>query len=130
MAKTIDMDEVKRRAEQCGSNFFDPGTMRFFRSRAPKSAFKGPGGTYFVTSEQFPGTRTSPRGRRLYTIRKLTDICQASGVIETVGEFQQFKTPEAARKFAKKLADGDEKALERVKSGEVSGLRGWKRCGG
>lgn len=75
-----------------GQHFFDPATMRFFRSKiASRSVING---RYFITSEQFDAS--SPR---LYTIRRAND----DGTIDTVGEFQQYATIEAAKRAAAKL---------------------------
>lgn len=76
-----------------GQHFFDPATMRFFRSRiASRTVING---RYFITSEQFDAS--SPR---LYTIRRAND----DGSIDTVGEFQQYETVEAAKAAARKLS--------------------------
>lgn len=64
-----------------GRHWFDASTKRFFRSRLPQSGYRGPGGTFFVSSEQFVGSDHIP-ARRRYTVRQLKD-----GDIKTVGEF-------------------------------------------
>jgi len=89
--------EVKRRAEACGSYFFEPGTMRFFKSRILSDVYAGasPKITFFVTSER------GPHGPRLYTVRK-----QVGCEIKTVGEFQGFKSASAAKRAALRLASG------------------------
>jgi hypothetical protein len=76
-----------------GHYFFSPSTMRFFRSKIASRSIIG--GRYFITSEQFDAS--SPR---LYTIR----IANDDGSIDTVGEFQQYETVEAAKRAAKQLA--------------------------
>ena len=36
-------------------HFFDPETIWFFNSRTLPEVYSGPGGVFFVTSEQYPG---------------------------------------------------------------------------
>jgi hypothetical protein len=78
------MESVKRANAALGHYFFSPDTMRFFRSRLPHTVYYG---RYFVTSEQFD--YDSPR---LYTIR----VANPDGSIDTVGEFQQYRSRSAA----------------------------------
>ena len=87
------IDHIKVANAERGHYFFDPATMRFFRSKiASRSVING---RYFITSEQFDAT--SPR---LYTIR----ICHDDGTIDTVGEFQQYETVAAAKRVASQLS--------------------------
>jgi hypothetical protein len=100
LVKYGDMDAVKECAERCGSHWFEPGTMRFFKSRVGNQAFTdGRGGAYFVSSEQH-----SYRGQsdpRRYTVRYYDP---GSCSIETIGKFQQYKTGAQATKVARKIA--------------------------
>jgi hypothetical protein len=82
-----------------GRHWFDPSTKRFFRSRLPQYGFKGPGGTFFVSSEQFVGSHGERHARR-YTVRQLT-----SDSIKTVGEFNVL-SKSAANTLARKSAEG------------------------
>ena len=77
-----------------GLHWFDPDAMRFFRTSLPRHGYRGPGGTYFVTSEQMP------RMPRLYSVRRLV----GPGRIETVGEFCGYRTSAAATRAAKRAA--------------------------
>jgi hypothetical protein len=45
---------IKYRNQQAGLHYFEPSTMRFFRSRVSEMIHEGPGGIYFVTSERGP----------------------------------------------------------------------------
>ena len=74
-----------------GRHWFDPDTMRFFKTRMGRWGYRGPGGTYFVTSEQGPGMP------RLYTVRRLA----GPGRIETVGEFCGYKARSTAIEAAR-----------------------------
>jgi hypothetical protein len=85
--------QIKQANERAGLYFFEASTMRFFRSKVASRSIIG--GRYFITSEQFDAS--SPR---LYTIR----IANDDGSIDTVGEFQQYETVEAAKRAAKQLA--------------------------
>jgi len=61
------MEDVKKCARVCGSHFFDPETMRFFKSRVGADAyFDGHLGAYFITSEQ-------NRGPRVYATRHFNE---------------------------------------------------------
>lgn len=66
--------------------FFTPDAMRFFNSRVLEGVYYG---RYFITSEKFDSN--SPR---LYTIRMIDEERD----IQTVGDFQAYKTPAQARK--------------------------------
>ena len=74
-----------------GYHFFDPSTMRGFRSRICPEVFEGKDGFYFVTSEQFEDS-AGRRADRLYTVR----LIRPDGSIRDLGEFQQHKTKRAA----------------------------------
>jgi len=89
-------DDIKLQAEENGSHFFSESTLRFFNSRIYSTVYQGPGGIYFVTSE-----RIDTDHPRVFTVRQF----QPPGNIKTVGEFQQYKRAEAARKAAKELAE-------------------------
>ena|SRR3990167_2108062 len=79
------IQEIERANENRGHHFFKPAAKRFFRSRIGETVY---GGRYFVTSEQFD--YSSPR---LYTVRMAND----DGSIETIGEFQAYRTSSQAR---------------------------------
>lgn len=91
MPRTI--ADVKRINNDRGFHFFSKSTMRFFSSRIETK------GTlinrqYFITSEKFDSS--SPR---LYTIRE----AKSDGNINTVGEFQQYKSKQQAISEARRL---------------------------
>ena len=91
--------EIKAASKAAGSHFFDRSTMRFFRSRILPTVYHGPGGCYFVTSEQYIGSQyTEPRK---YTVRKF-DVETAD--IDTVGPFNEMSRTEALR-TARKLSE-------------------------
>ena len=90
-----DMIEVKSANRVRGHHFFEPGAMRFFRSRIGSALY---GGRYFITSEQFEGSN-GYRAERAFTVREaLTD-----GTIETVGAFQAYATRAQALGAIRKL---------------------------
>jgi hypothetical protein len=65
--------------------WFEPGAMRFFRTRLPAEAYLGASGgvAYFITSEK------GPDGRRLYSVRRYSFT---EDTIDTVGAFQGYQT--------------------------------------
>lgn len=87
--------DIKRANKELGHHWFSPDTMRFFSSRVLREVY---GGRYFVTSEQFYPVLGEAYARR-YTIRVAAD----DGSIDTVGEFQAYKTARAAKAAARKL---------------------------
>jgi hypothetical protein len=92
----VTMAEIRREYDPGeGRHWFDRGTMSFFGTRLPRTGRRGPGGTYFVTSEQ------PPHGDRRWSVRKLV----GPGEIETVGEFCAM-TKAQAEMLAKRLAQG------------------------
>ena len=78
-----------------GRHWFDRSTMRFFRSVLPRAGVEGPGGIYFVSSEQ------PPHGPRAYTVRQLV----GEGRIATVGEFCGFPSRAEAQSVARMMAN-------------------------
>lgn len=94
--------ELKEKVKECGSHFFDPDAMRFFRSRLADRVYPSADGksTYFVTSEQFESRYPEyRRDARKYTVRRIVG-CQ----LEEIGKFQQYKTSAAAHRAAARAA--------------------------
>ncbi len=82
------ISEVKAIVKSNGSHFFDKDTMKYWGTRIETSVFKN---GCFVTSENdFWETK------RLYTVRRFNGKS-----IVTIGDFQQYKTKEAAREAAR-----------------------------
>src|SRR5262245_30151170 len=95
MKYTISMIRVANKAN--GYNYFEPETMRFFRSRVERGVYNGPGGVYFITSEQFVGSDGTAHERK-YTVRQFHP---ENGSISTVGKFNTWRFLEDARVTAK-----------------------------
>mgnify|MGYP003526637488 CR=1 FL=1 len=91
----ISMQDIQRKHT---GHWFSRDTMRFFLSRVGEYGYQGPGGVYFVSSERF-SRDGSPR---LYTVRRQ----DPDGSIETVGEFQGYKSRSGAHAAAKRYAKG------------------------
>lgn len=97
----VRLADVKDCASKCSSHWFEPGSMRFFKTGLPETAYvDGLGGAYFITSEK------GPSGPRAFSVRHY-----AKCSINTIGEFQGYKTSAAATKAAKQLAGARRKAL-------------------
>lgn len=79
------IEEIKQANSRAGFHFFDTSTLRFFRSRVGEKCYEGPGGIYFVTSEQWVHFDGSKEPRR-YTVRRF----HLDGKIDTVGEFNKL----------------------------------------
>ncbi len=99
------IDEVKRRAEKGSPFFFTPETMRFFSSRVSELAWsKGDYQTediYFITSERDTSFHKHSGSTRGYTVR----LCDKTGDIQKVSEFQEFGTLSQARKSIKEVLE-------------------------
>ena len=95
----LDIDTVRARHR---GHWFDPGSMRFFRSRVAQTAYGTDDGSraYFVSSEQFEDS-TRYRAPRRYTVRVI-DL--HTGDIDTVGEFQEYASRSGADAAARRLA--------------------------
>ncbi len=68
---TWTIDQIREADQRAGRYFFSVDTMRFFSSRILPTVYEGPGGIYFITSEQFRGSDGISAPRK-YTIRQFT----------------------------------------------------------
>ena len=94
--------EMHRIENLSSGHFFDKASMRFFNSRLAQYGYRGPGGTFFVTSEKFRNDPTGKAHPRLYSVREL----MLDGSVKTRGEFQGYKTSKTADKYARLFAAG------------------------
>jgi len=98
----MSIGDLKRMADRCGSHYFEPGTMRFFKSRTLETVIAVNDGWLFLTSEQ------GPHGPRKYTVRKVRvvdgqfDITCAEGHSDG---FMRYSTGAQARAAAKRIAN-------------------------
>lgn len=95
----IPISDVKRLNKSAGLYWFEPDTLRFFRSRVASHAYKSTDGAkaYLVSSEQGPDMP------RRYSVR----VCDlATGRIDTVGEFQSYKNHQKASRAVLFFAKG------------------------
>ena len=92
------MSDVREAHKACGRFFFSRDTMRHWKSRVESQLYTGPGGQYFVTSEQF-----EDHGPRKFSVRSVKD---SGCTIRTVGDFHTMLHKDDARDAAKKLAKG------------------------
>ena len=91
------LDDIKERNRRLGHCWFSPDTMRFFSSRVQSTIYPTKDGrAYFVTSER------GPDNIRKYSVR----VAFPSGLVNAVGEFQQYRTGRAAHAAARRLAEG------------------------
>lgn len=77
------IEQIKEANKRAGFHFFEVATLRFFKSRIGEQVYQGPGGTYFVTSEQFVPSSGIPEARG-YTVRLFN---LETHDISTVGRF-------------------------------------------
>jgi len=84
------MAEVRRRNAEANGHWFEPGTIRFFRSRVGSTLY---GGRFFISSER------GPDEVRRYSIREAKE----DGHIYTVGQFGRFRSWNGAAKAVRRL---------------------------
>jgi uncharacterized protein (DUF1330 family) len=94
------IDDIKAANKAAGGHWFDADTLRFFRSQVTPTVYEGPGGVFFVTSEQY-ASMEGPLHPRRYSLRQFHP---ETGSVDTVGDFQQYRTSLAARQAARKAA--------------------------
>lgn len=82
-----------------GHHWFSRDTMRFFRSRVLRGVYPSWDGHYYFVSSEQRGFRVGDG--RGYTVRAYDP---KTGGVKTVGEFNGYSTPRAARKAAREIA--------------------------
>ncbi len=95
------MKEIKQRAINADSHFFDRAAMRFFDSKIERGVYQGIGGVFFITSEQFHGSSGS--APRKWSIRQFDPD---TNDIDTYGEFNAIDSLPQAKRLARLAASG------------------------
>lgn len=98
MTKTATFDNINSIVEcnkRAGRHFFSPGALAFFDSRVYEEVFHG---VIFITSEQNNrGLSNNEHNERFWTLRVIDG---STGVVSTLGRFQQFDSLDRAREAA------------------------------
>lgn len=95
----VPMADIKQRNREASGHFFDPASMRFFRSKLHGNGLESvSGNVYFITSEQFDA-----QAPRRYTVR----VMFPNGKIESASEFQHYATLKEATASRNRKADED-----------------------
>ena len=95
------MADVRSANAAAGHHWFDPATLRFFRSRVGRTLYAG---RYFITSEQMsPSYDRSTDTWHYFPRRWSIRIANDDGSIDTVGEFDQYESYAQARAAIRKL---------------------------
>lgn len=102
--KTWTINAIKDAVRAKGSHWFDPDTMRFFKTRISDKVYQGQGGVYFVTSEE------DPSGKRAYSVRSFDP---ATANIDTVGDFHSMDRSQAHREARRLAGAGGELIVNR-----------------
>ena len=110
------IEEIKVAVKKAGGHWFDPKSLRFFRSHVYSPAIPIPSGALFVSSEQYVSVR-GEKGPRRYSVR----FCNDNGEINTVGDFQQYPTRRSAFKAAQTTAEEMIANPDNLKGGWLSG---------
>lgn len=92
----ITIQSIRNANAAAGGKWFSPENRRFFRSRICSRVHQGPGGVFFVSSEQLDDN--SPR---LYTVRQAIN---GGARIKTAGDFQAYASRRAAHNAAARYA--------------------------
>jgi len=93
--KGMSLHNFKDLNRQKGFHFFLSDTTRFFNSKISNWDFDT---GYFITSEK------GPNGKRGYTLRRGNF---ETGIVETIGEFQEYKNIYLARKALVKRLESE-----------------------
>lgn len=94
------VNKIKEASRATGSYWFSPDTMRTFGTKVERTVYQGPGGIFFITSED-----DFRRERRLWTVRKFNP---ENSDIDTAGVFQGYTSHEDAQEAARELAGKDD----------------------
>jgi hypothetical protein len=97
--KTIPFSNVREYYERTTptGHWFSRGAMKFFGTRLPSVAYETPAGVLFITSE-----RRTDEERRYYNVRRQA----VSGVIDTVGQLNDYRTRAEAMNALRNIASG------------------------
>ena len=102
----ISMADVQNANARAGLHWFEPDTMRFFRSRVGSTIYEGPGGVFFVSSEQFVGSQGA--APRAYTVRVFVT---GTGAVDTADKDFNERSRSSAVQHAQELAAGKAKCF-------------------
>lgn len=96
------IEHIKKANKDAGYYFFEPDTLRFFKSRISSRVFEGSGGfLFFVTSEE------PPHGERRWTVRVFDPETGQCDTAKDQGHtFMEFKSWGAAATAAQRTARG------------------------
>ncbi len=96
------IEEIKQSHAEAGYCFFSPNHLRFFNTRVLPKVYEGPGGVYFITSEEYVSPDEWAPVRK-YTVRQFDpetrDICIAS----TYGRMSRSEAVAAASRLAGRM---------------------------
>ena len=97
--RSVPIEQIQRINAAKGFHWFEPDTLRFFRSRVAERGYTiDDVFVYFVSSEQFVTYHPRYRvDRRRYSVRVANML---TGDIDTVGEFQAYASRSGADKRA------------------------------
>lgn len=107
------LESIKVESLSKGSKFFSPEFKAAFKTRYSKRVAEGPGGVFFVTSEEIPTASGIPERR--FAVRSYNPL---SGDVSDVSALGQYATDYSAHVYAKAIANpepiADAKAPEFV----------------
>lgn len=95
---TIETVSIAWIKSQAKGPFFSKGTTEFFRSRYATSGLRNGDNVWFWTSEQCGWAGDTARA---FTLRHLDLV---TGRVQTVGDFQAYRTAHAAAKAVREAA--------------------------
>jgi hypothetical protein len=100
--EVITIEQIKQANAEAGFCFFGPNHLRFFNTRVLPKVYEGPGGVYFITSEEF----VSPDGwapERKYTVRQFDPETGDIRIASTYARMSRSEALAAARRLAGRL---------------------------
>lgn len=98
------IETIKAANEAIGHHFFEPDTMRFFKSRILAEVYEGPGGVYFVSSERPPVGPREYRVRRANPDGTISTMSTGLPLLDNALEDRAFASATWAESRARQLA--------------------------
>lgn len=93
------LEQIKADSLAKGAKFFTPESKAAYKTRYSKRTAAGPGGVFFVTSEEIPTASGVPERR--FAVRSFNPV---SGEVTLISALGQYATDYAAHVAAKSLA--------------------------
>ncbi len=95
-------EQIKQANMEAGFCFFSPAHLRFFNTRVLPKVYEGPGGVYFITSEEFAASDEWAPSRK-YTVRRFDPETADIQIASTYARMSRSEAVAAARRLAGRM---------------------------